>query len=148
MSTPWWKENTPSPRSASADRGSANLVRGSPKFPRTGCASLKGFSGHGYAPVWPSDGDRTVIAHSAASVKRTERSRIVSATSAHGEAGLEVPGEPDVTGSPGGSTALYGVSSGKVPSGPAGAGSFTEAPPGTGFPATPLTDWVENANVS
>ena len=38
MSTPWWKEKTPSPRSASSDRGSANLVLGSPKFPLTGCA--------------------------------------------------------------------------------------------------------------
>ncbi len=47
-----------------------------------------------------------------------------------------------------GSTSLYGVSSGNVPSGPAGAGSVTEEPPGTDFPATPLTDWVENANVS
>ena len=35
-----------------------------------------------------------------------------------------------------------------VPSAPAGAGSGIDAEPGTALPATPLTDCVENANVS
>lgn len=42
----------------------------------------------------------------------------------------------------------YGVSSGNVPSGPAGTGSGLEDDPGTFLPGTPLTDCVENANVS
>ena len=42
----------------------------------------------------------------------------------------------------------YGVSSGNVPSGPAGAGSGLDGEPGTCLPATPLTDSVEYANVS
>jgi hypothetical protein len=36
----------------------------------------------------------------------------------------------------------------KVPSGPAGAGKVMEDEPGTLRPGTPLTDCVENANVS
>src|SRR5215213_3165018 len=50
MSTPKWKENEPRPfRRVAGVGGPSNVVRGSPKFARTGCGRPKGLTGQRYA---------------------------------------------------------------------------------------------------